>query len=347
MDPLNDASPAVTRTAPDASRHPQARAASRALPGLRPLVRAAGERALLVAPSRAPRGGRLVLAYHNVVADAQPCAGDRSLHLPVAAFAQQLRLVRREAEVVSLATLLAAPPGARDRLVAVTFDDAYASALTVGLPCCAAHDIPSTVFVAPGLLGCIPAWDRHAAAGHWAAADRAAFLWQRRGIDAALPAPPWTAAPAEAPLVPPSPSVPLPDLLERCRLATADALLASVRAGRGLVALGNHSWRHANLGALDTATVHQEVRATAAWLAAHAAAAAVPVLAYPYGIPPRDADAALADAGVTQALCVAGGWMTGHDARAPWHLPRWNVPAGISPHGFRLRLRGWLAGGTA
>jgi peptidoglycan/xylan/chitin deacetylase (PgdA/CDA1 family) len=347
VDPLNDASPSETRTAPDASRQPRARAARQALPGLRPLVRAAGERALLLAPSRAPRGGRLVLAYHNVVADAQPCGGDGSLHLPVEAFAQQLRLVRREAQVVSLATLLAAPPGARDRLVAVTFDDAYASALTVGVPCCAAHDIPSTVFVAPGLLGGIPAWDRHAAAGHWAAADRAAFLWQRRGIDAALPAPPWTAAPAKAPPVPPSPSVPLPDLLERCRLATADALLAAVRAGCGLVALGNHSWRHANLGALDTATVHQEVRATAAWLAAHAAAAAVPVLAYPYGIPPRDADAALADAGVTQALCVAGGWMTGHDARAPWHLPRWNVPAGISPHGFRLRLRGWLAGGTA
>jgi peptidoglycan/xylan/chitin deacetylase (PgdA/CDA1 family) len=314
---------------------------------VRPLVRAVGERALLVAPSLAPHGGRLVLAYHNVVADAQPCGGDGSLHLPVAAFAEQLGLLRREAEVVPLTTLLAAPPGGRDRLVAVTFDDAYASALTVGLPCCAAHAIPSTVFVAPGLLGSIPAWDRHAAAGHWAEADRTRFLWQRQGIDAALAPPPWTAAPAEPPSVPPSFPVPLPDLLERCRLATADAVLAAVEAGRGLVALGNHSWRHANLGALDTATVRQEVRATAAWLAAHAAAAAVPVLAYPYGIPPRDPDAALADAGVTQALCVAGGWMTGHDARAPWHLPRWNVPAGISPHGFRLRLRGWLAGGAA
>jgi peptidoglycan/xylan/chitin deacetylase (PgdA/CDA1 family) len=310
-------------------------------------VRAAGERALLMAPSRAPRGGRLVLAYHNVVADAQPCGGDGSLHLPVAAFAEQLAMLREEAEVVSLATLLAAPTGARDRLVAVTFDDAYASALTVGLPCCAAYDIPSTVFVAPGLLGCIPAWDRHAAAGHWAAADRADFLWQRQGIDAALPAPPWTAAAAEPPPVPPSPPVPLPDLLERCRLATADALLATVQAGRGRVALGNHSWRHANLGALDSVTVRQEVRATAAWLATHAATAAVPVLAYPYGIPPRDAAGSLADAGVEQALCVAGGWMTGGDARAPWHLPRWNVPAGISSRGFRLRLRGWLAGGRA
>ncbi len=310
-------------------------------------MRAAGERALLLAPPRAPRGGRLVLAYHNVVADAQPCGGDASLHLPVAAFAEQVGMLRQEAEVVSLATLLAAPTGGRDRLVAVTFDDAYASALTVGLPCCAAHDVPSTVFVAPGLLGTIPAWDRHAATGHWAAADRAHFLWQHRGIDAALPAPPWTAAPAEPPPVPLSLPVPLPDLLERCRLATADALLAAAAAGRGRVALGNHSWRHANLGALDSATVQQEVRATAAWLAAHAATVAVPVLAYPYGIPPRDPEAALADAGVTQAVCVAGGWITSHDARAPWRLPRWNVPAGISPHGFRLRLRGWLAGGGA
>jgi peptidoglycan/xylan/chitin deacetylase (PgdA/CDA1 family) len=124
-------------------------------------------------------------------------------------------------------------------------------------------------------------------------------------------------------------------------------VLAAVAAGRGQVTLGNHSWRHANLGALDTATVQEEVRATAAWLAAHAAAAVVPVLAYPYGLPPRDAEAALAGVGVTQALCVAGGWMTDGDGRAPWHLPRWNVPAGISPHGFRLRLRGWLAGGGA
>lgn len=310
-------------------------------------MRAAGERALLLAPSRAPRGGRLVLAYHNVVADAQACGGDRSLHLPVTAFAEQLGMLRREADVVPLATLLAAPAGGRDRLVAVTFDDAYASALTVGLPCCAAHDVPSTVFVAPGLLGTIPAWDRHAAAGHWAAADRAHFLWQQQGLDAALPAAPWTTPLAPPPSVPPSLPVPLPELLERCRVATADAVLAAVAAGRGRVTLGNHSWRHANLGALDTATVRQEVRATAGWLAAHAGAAAVPVLAYPYGIPPRDPEGALAGAEVTQALGVAGGWMSGGDRRAPWHLPRWNVPAGISPHGFRLRLRGWLAGGGA
>ncbi len=339
MRPLTDASSAETRAAPDASR--------RARPALRPLVRAAGERALLLAPPRAPRGGRLVLAYHNVVPDAQACGGDGSLHLPVAAFAEQLGMLRREADVVPLATLLAAPAAGRDRLVAVTFDDAYASALTVGLPCCAAHDVPSTVFVAPGLLGSIPAWDRHAAAGHWAAADRAHFLWQQQGLDAALPAPPWTAPLAPPSSVPPPIPVPLPELLERCRLATADAVLAAVAAGRGRVTLGNHSWRHANLGALDAATVRQEVRATTAWLAKHAATAAVPVLAYPYGIPPRDPDAALADAGVAQALCVTGGWMTSHDARAPWRLPRWNVPAGISPHGFRLRLRGWLAGGDA
>jgi peptidoglycan/xylan/chitin deacetylase (PgdA/CDA1 family) len=289
----------------------------------------------------------LVLAYHNVVPDAHPCGGDGSLHLPVAAFAEQLGMLRRDADVVPLTTLLAAPAGGRDRLVAVTFDDAYASALTVGLPCCAAQDVPATVFVAPGLLGTIPAWDRHAAAGRWTAADRADFLWQQQGMDTALPAPPWTAPLPPPPSVPSSLPVPLPTLLERCRLATADAVLAAVAAGRGRVTLGNHSWRHANLGALDAATVQQEVRATAAWLAAHATTAAVPVLAYPYGIPPRDAPAALAGTGVTQALCVAGGWMTHGDARAPWHLPRWNVPAGISRHGFRLRLRGWLAEGGA
>lgn len=295
------------------------------------------ERALGALPSRAPRGGRLVLAYHNVVPDGTAAAGDRSLHLPAGAFAAQLRQLRGQAEVVSLAELLAAPAG-RDRLVAVTFDDAYASALNEGLPCCAAEGIPVTVFVAPGLLGTIPAWDRRAAAARWSPAERAAFLTREQGID-------------RPDARSPHPDDRMRERLACCRIATEAELLAA--PGRG-VAWGNHTMAHANLGALAAAAARAQVADAAAWLAARlaptaGAAAIVPVLAYPYGIPPRDAEAALADTGVTHALRVAGGWMPpGIPPGTPparWQLPRWNVPAGVSMEGFRLRLRGWLAGG--
>ena len=86
-------------------------------------------------PRRTRPGDRLILAYHNVVPAHWAPRGDRSLHLPVDKFEAQLRMIRNEAEIVPLMELLttSAP---NDRCVAITFDDAYASALELGVGAC-------------------------------------------------------------------------------------------------------------------------------------------------------------------------------------------------------------------
>ncbi|HEX5635142.1 MAG TPA: hypothetical protein VFX50_17985, partial [Gemmatimonadales bacterium] len=101
--------------------------------------------------------GTLVLAYHNIVPDDAPPTGDRSLHLPLARFRAQLAQLARTHEVVSLDDLGAPPRGPRPR-AAITFDDAYAGALALGLDAVAEHGMPATIFVAPALLGRERTW---------------------------------------------------------------------------------------------------------------------------------------------------------------------------------------------
>jgi len=285
---------------------------------LRDLVRGGAERALSVAPRRTAPGDRLILAYHNVVPTKAPARGDRSLHLPLDLFEAQLRCLREEADVVPLMDLLRTP-APRSRLVAITFDDAYASALTLGLTACVAQRLPSTVFVAPALLGSVPVWDVAADHGQWSVADRYQFLWQRRGLGETCETEP-----------------------AALRIATeAELIEASHTPG---ITLGNHTMHHANLGALSTAEAQAELIGAATWLRERMPAVTVPVVAFPYGIEPQDATAAASAAGLEYGLAVTGGWWRQGMAITPLAVPRWNVPAGISARGFRLRLRGWLAG---
>src|SRR5215471_660356 len=108
---------------------------------------------------RAHRSRVLVLAYHNVVPAGEVAEGDGTLHLPQREFARQLDAIRRTHDVVPLASIFD-PPAARGRpRVVITFDDAYAGALDAGLRELASRDMPSTVFVAPGLLGGVTWWD--------------------------------------------------------------------------------------------------------------------------------------------------------------------------------------------
>ncbi len=291
---------------------------------LRSLVRGAAERVLCALPRRTQPGDRLILAYHNVVpTDWAPC-GDRSLHLPVDTFEAQLRVIRNEAEIVPLMELLTTD-APNDRRVAITFDDAYASALALGVGACMAHRAPCTVFVAPGLLGTVPIWDQRANSGTWTAIDREQFLWHQLGRRAASDAP--------APRV---------QVASELLIASADMLRALPRAAG--VSFGNHTMTHPNLAALTTDDVRREIDAAWGWLHECLSDAIVPVVAYPYGLAPRDAAGAMPRDYADFGLRVTGNWQRAGAVADPLAFPRWNVPSGISEHGFRVRLRGYLAG---
>src|SRR5579862_5104874 len=102
---------------------------------------------------RGRHGRTLVLAYHNVLPDTAEPTGDRSLHLPRARFAEQLDVLADWCDVVPLATVLGRAPATGRPRVAITFDDGYRGALTVGAAELRARSLPATMFISPGLVG--------------------------------------------------------------------------------------------------------------------------------------------------------------------------------------------------
>lgn len=302
---------------------------------VRARLKAAAERLALdgglAAASRARmRGGALVLAYHNVVPHGQAPAGDRSLHLPQAAFAAHLDALARTHDVVPLPALLGPPAGPRPR-AAITFDDAYRGALTAGVAELAARGLPATFFVVAGRVGgegfwwdaltpelraAPPAGLRAEALGRGRGEDAAVrAIARRRGVRGqALPA---HAAPAD------------------------EAELRAAAAVPGMT-LGSHSWSHPNLARLPRADVERELRASLEWLRARFPAAFVPWLAYPYGLSSPEVARAAAECGYAGGLRIDGGWVRG--AVDAFAVPRVNVPAGLSARGLALRAAGLLCG---
>jgi peptidoglycan/xylan/chitin deacetylase (PgdA/CDA1 family) len=236
-------------------------------------------------------------------------------------FERQMQLIRAEADVVPLMTLLN-NPDERDRLVAITFDDAYQSALLYGVGTCRRLDIPCTVFVSPALLGGVPQWDVRSERQTWTPDARASFLTRELGIgDAERECPPeW----------------------EVLRIGSEQELAAAVAGGS--LRLGNHTYRHANLEALDRQTAVTEIVQADKWLSERFAQHYDRVIAFPYGLGPSDAPAVLSQSAMLWGLAVTGGWIRQRidHPPLPWSVPRWNVPAGISINGFRLRMRGWF-----
>lgn len=286
---------------------------------VRSVLRSIAEHAICTAPRRTKRGDRLILSYHNVLPPDSPPVGDRSLHLSAGRFKAQLRILQQETDVVPLLELLSCSDSS-SRLSAITFDDAYLGALTFGVGLCEQAGIPCTVFVSPALLGSQTTWDLNAEKGAWSDAQRNAFLWQHRGL-----------ARTDEELI----------QLEPCRIATKFELLAS--ASLKGVTIGNHSMRHANLGALSFDGALEELRSAGEWLKIHCSSSIIPVVAYPYGIPPRESAEVLPTLGLRYGLLVDGGWLTSTSHVADAKIPRWNVPAGVSDRGFQMRIRGWLA----
>jgi peptidoglycan/xylan/chitin deacetylase (PgdA/CDA1 family) len=301
-----------------------------------PLKRIA-ERALIVSGAaklsrrRLPRGAALVLAYHNVVPNGVRPSGDRSLHLAVDDFSRQLDVLQEMHEVVPLTSLFDAVEDAGRLRVALTFDDAYAGALDLGLGELRRRNLPATVFVAPGLLGMTPWWDLlarehpaglseevrvHALEALAGQHDRVVSWMSQvnpaRSIGGAIHPSEW--------------------------IASEEALRAAAAYPR--LALAAHTWSHPNLSALAADEVAAELSRSLRWLRDRFPST-IPMLSYPYGLHSPQVLAAASDAGYRAAFRVSGGWCRPLELRAhPQALPRYNVPAGLSIDGFRLRLSG-------
>lgn len=273
----------------------------------------------------------LILAYHNVVPEGQSPAGDRSLHLPLQAFRQQLDALSRLCDVVALED--AFRPGAssgRGRVV-ITFDDAYRGAVTCGVEELAQRGFAATIFVAPGLLGDQTFWWDEAGAGSPHGLDPAYRLGALQGCRGeASESRRWLG----------QQGVPLrPDLLPpAARSASVEELAHAIELHPGLT-LGAHSWGHPNLASLPESRLADEVRGPLEWLRAHFAGATVPWLAYPYVLESPAVQRATEAAGYAGALRVSGGRLA-RGAEPSFAVPRMNVPSGLSTDGFLLRVSG-------
>jgi peptidoglycan/xylan/chitin deacetylase (PgdA/CDA1 family) len=281
---------------------------------------------------RRRRGDVLVLAYHNVVPAGEQPAGDASLHLPRHRFAAQLDALQRTHDVVPLDAVLSEPvrPTRRPRVV-ITFDDAYRGAVTAGIEELAARQMPATIFVAPGFLdGGSFWWDvisgqsgaglpdsvRMYALEALGGRDEAVRAWAREsGLTV-------NAVPGHA------------------RGASIEELRAAVRHDG--ITLGSHTWSHPNLTRTSPSDLPAELARPLEWLRQNFDRV-IPWLAYPYGLTSPAVERAAAESGYVAALRVSGGWL-GPRRDRPFALPRLNVPAGLTLHGFRLRTSGLLCG---
>ena len=222
--------------------------------------------------------------------------------------------------------------------MAITFDDAYLGAVTLGVEELARRGLPATIFVPPGLLGRRAMWwdsvvlGEAAGGGSSGAAARTCALTECGGRDARVrelaARDGWETR----------------DVPEVALTATEAELAAACRRHDGL-SLGSHTWSHPNVARSGGSELAEEMRAPLEWLRARYERT-IPWLAYPYGLTNPQAATAARAAGYEVAVLVSGGWAM-PPVRDPFAVPRVNIPAGLSVDGFALRLAGVLSSGAA
>lgn len=267
----------------------------------------------------------LVLAYHNVLPEGSAPAGDLSLHLPQREFARQLDVLAQTHQVVPIGALAEASPSGRPRVV-ITFDDAYAGALSCAVDELVKRGMPATIFVAPELLGSVTWWDILAERGGGVISDpiRRDALFNLGGrADAIL-----RAAYVQ--------TVRTGGDRRLARIGTESELSeAALKPG---ITIGSHTWSHPNLSAIEAEAVDAELTRARQWIEARFPNW-VPWLTYPYGLFTPGVERAAERAGYRGAFRIDGGWIPG-SMRPGYAIPRLNIPAGLSINGFRLRLAG-------
>lgn len=281
-----------------------------------------------------PRLGRLrhahdvlILAYHNIVPDGAPPGGDQSLHLPQVSFGRQLDELRGSHDIVSLSDALAQTDRqpARPRAV-ITFDDAYAGAVTAGARELLVRSLPAVVFVSPAFVGGESFWwDAISETIAAAPSIRHEALTRLRGKDRDIRRL-WAQDPQRKALPP-----------HMC-CATEEQLFALENTP--LVSIGSHSWSHPNLAAIEHDELVVELQRSLTWLRERFSRT-LPILSYPYGLYTPAVERVARELGYRAGLRIDGGWWRTEQSTG-FSLPRLNIPSGVSSEGFALRIAGLL-----
>ena len=272
---------------------------------------------------------RLVLAYHNVVPDGEIAWGEGSLHITESLFRHHLDVLQRVATIVPLERFFRAEGHEPDGpFVAITFDDGYRGAVTVGAGELARRDLPATYFVTPGLSSEDGFWWDRMAQSEGGSLDeelREQCLQALAGQQARVLE--WADSTGRARQVAPNFACP------------ADHRELQTLTSRGHFQLGCHTWTHPNLRRLSSVERQQEFRRCRDWIT-EATGEPPEVLSYPYGLESPSVRADAAAAGHRHGFRISGGWLPRAGSGEELALPRLNIPAGLSPEGLRLRLAG-------
>lgn len=304
---------------------------------MRTLAKSLVERILLLGiPGRVSRlvGGRqaLILSYHNILPDGAEPVGERSMHLPERQLAEQLDILAGACRVLSLDHLLTSIVDGRfgpRPLVAVTFDDAYYGAVTIGIQQLVERELPGTIFIAPGCLGRKSFWWDELTNEKVHAVPqklRSQLLWDHQGRHENIRR--WAADKA----------LPVTEPPHYAKTATEDELAWAARQPG--VTLGSHSWSHPNLAALAGAELKEEMLKSHRWLSDRFDNV-LSWLSYPYGISSPAVRETALELGYRGAVLTVGGRIKKGDFD-PLRLPRLNVTVNLSLNGFRVRLAGLL-----
>lgn len=273
-------------------------------------------------------GQTLVLAFHNVIPHGERSTGDGSLHLPQRLFAQLLDSLAETHDVVPLTEVLTTPADPRRPRISITFDDAYAGAVSAGVEEVVRRGLPATIFVTPSFVdGGAFWWDEVAdpASGEVPAPLREHCLWALEGRAEAVRS--WGDAAGLA----------RQEMPEHQRGASQhDIARATENPG---ITLGNHSWSHANLAALAPEQLAAELSQPMTWLRERFESV-IPWVSYPYGLHSQRVERAVHEAGLDAGMRVDGGWMDGTRDDNLFRLPRLNIPSGLTVAGFQLRTSG-------
>lgn len=291
-----------------------------------PLERALGSSGVTWFTRRRLRGQRLILAYHGIIPEGAPPAGERALFLSQRDFAAQLDMLCEVADVASLTNLDEEGDG-RPR-VAITIDDAYLGAVCEGVHELALRSLPATVFVAPGRLdGHTFWWDALAdATGKLDDRTRRYALSSLAGSDDRVRE--WAARNG------------LPvttELPQYARSATTMQLHAAL--DHPGITLASHTWSHLNLASLSGGELLSELGRSREWLKAEFGERTIDWLAYPYGLDSSVAHEAAAALSYTGALRISGGWHAPRNV-SRFGRPRLNVSSNLSAAGLRARVLG-------
>src|SRR5262245_35388335 len=215
------------------------------------------------------RNRALVLLYHNIVPDETQPTGELSLHLPLSQFGAQLDVLAQTCDVVRLQDVIEPGVPSRGRVrVAITFDDAYADALTTGIPELVRRQMPASIFVTPGLLGRQTWWDVTASEtlGEIPKARRAELLTKFAGTERKILGT-VKGDRLTASMLP--------------RIANEAQLLEAAKLSG--VAIASHTWSHPNLAVLSPDELQEELSRSLTWIRERLPSQS-PFLSYPYGL---------------------------------------------------------------